>query len=202
MKDEFKDNSPVPEKSIIVKNLLFGLFIILAIFFCFQKYFERAQQADLREGMKLYDSAIEMLNSTETQDQAFLTFNQAETYFVDALESARDQKNALKATQMLAQCYAMMATCPNVNGEKTIEYYQKALAMDLDCPLINDVFRLKYAPDLTPEMRAAIEERIRIEAAAIPSTESSGEAPGEPPLNPELPPLPPNPIPADIVPAQ
>lgn len=181
--DSFKDQAPVPEKSIIIKNIIFGIFVILSILFCFQKYFERAKLVEYNEGMRLYDEGIQLLNSEDTKAYAFLRFSQAEAYFEEYLASDVEQEIVIKSTQMMGQCFAMMATCPNINGEQAADFYRQALAADFDCPLVSDVIRLKYG-SMEDDERKAIEERIRTNAESIPAEPMDIEVPAEVPATP------------------
>lgn len=145
-----KAEDPKVSKANLIKNLIFALFIILAIFFCFSQFNKSQKLKDLNR-------AIELLNQArEANPVDFGTAYEALAILDEYQEADFSNNEAAIAEYVKTKslCYSTIAESPEMDAKESELYLMKAYALDECNPDIPEQLIGQFQ-GLTPEERAA-----------------------------------------------
>lgn len=155
----------VPGKATITKNILFLVFIVLAIIYCFGKYKESTRLKDFNKATEIYENASKLAD--EGEPTSLVEYALAREIFKDIYDrTEEDPELNVEAQDMLARVYASMATCPQISAKMGEGYMLLALDACGACPLVSEPMRENFAKmteDERNELRNfVIEEEKRL----------------------------------------
>ena len=134
-------------KASLIKNLIFAIFIILAIFFCFMQ-FNKSQK------LKDVNRAIELINQAREGNPVDYAKAQEALDILDELQEAdfSDEKVIAEFVKTKSLCYSTLADSPDFDAKMSEQYMMKAYALDETNPDVPDALRAQFQ-GLTPEER-------------------------------------------------
>lgn len=189
MAEEQKKNEKkqlaVPGKSTIVKNILFLVFIVLAIVYCYDKYRAGNRYKAYNNAGDIYNSALELSGAGDAS--ALAKFAEARSIYQKICDNSKNDKELnVDANYMLAQTYASMASCPQCSEKMAEGYMLLALETPGPCPLVDDPMR-ELIGGMTEEEKTALREFVQeeekrllqeaVEQAQVPSAEAAEAVP-------------------------
>ena len=140
---------PKASKAGLIKNIIFAVFIILAIFYCFSQFNKGQKIKDLNRAVELLDQA------REASPVDFTLVNEAMN-IIDGYQEA-DFSNNEEAISLYVKtkslCLSTLAESPSLDAKESELYLMKAYALDECNPDIPDQLIGQFQ-GLTPEERA------------------------------------------------
>lgn len=168
-----KEQLSAPGKSTIAKNILFLVFIVLVIIFCFCKYQASTRYKAFNNAGDIYNNALELSGAGDMT--ALAEFAKARSIYQKIYDNAKkDKELEVDAEYMLAQTYASMAACPQCSGRMTEGYMLLALETTGVCPLVDDPMRERIG-GMTEEEKSALRKFVLEEEKRL-LQKSAGQA--------------------------
>ncbi|MBQ4479628.1 MAG: hypothetical protein II943_03215 [Victivallales bacterium] len=142
----------------LVKNLIFAVFIILAIFYCFNKLSKRNVINEANRAIAMYNDAV---NDKRTEDDGpnYVTLREAINVFEglfgendnNTISEKIDDENMINEINATwSKCYSLLAMDPSLSAEESDALFLKAYGKDdtnPDIPLqIRNMPQLNIAP--------------------------------------------------------
>ena len=154
-------------KASLIRNLIFAVFIILAIFFCFMQ-FNKSQK------IKEVNSAIELINQARETNPMDFGKAQEALVILDELQEAdfSDEKIIAEFVKAKSLCYSTLADAPEFDAKTSEQYMMKAYALDETNPDVPEALRAQFQ-GLTPEERI---RRAGIKEVAKKAAEEGAKA--------------------------
>ena len=170
---EAKPVAATKAKAALIKNLIFAVFIIVALFFCF-KQFNKGQK------IKELNRAIEMLSQAcEASPVDYASVKLAEQIFENLSETDFTDEAAINAyVTNKSFCYSTLANMPDLSASESQKYYLKAYTLDESNPDIPELMRLQFKGMSLKEAAGEAVESAKAAAkeAAVEVKEAAGEA--------------------------
>ncbi|MBO4620075.1 MAG: hypothetical protein J5654_08190 [Victivallales bacterium] len=143
-----KTEEPKVTKANLIKNLIFALFIIVAIFFCFSQFNKSQKLKDLNR-------AIELLNQAREANPVDFGTAREVLAILDEYQEADFSNNEAAIAEYVktkSLCYSTIAEAPDLDAKESEQYMMKAYALDETNPDVPDALRAQFQ-GLTQEER-------------------------------------------------
>lgn len=170
---EAKPVAETKAKAALIRNLIFAVFIIVALLFCF-KQFNKGQK------IKELNRAIELLNQArEASPVDYTSVKLAEQIFENFSETDfTDEETIRTYVTSKSLCYSTLGDMPDLSASESQKYYMKAYTLDESNPDIPELMRLQFkGMSLKEAAGEAVESATAAaKAAAAEVKEAAGEA--------------------------